>query len=479
MKKLMLITPMLHQGGFERVCVTTARLMQKYYDVTVLIFSDKDIHYDVSGLNIVNIDLPARKGKYAKAINLIKRVIKVRKLKKELGIDISYSFGSSANYVNALSKGKEKVFTGLRCSTDMESPKQVKLFCSKADQVLSCSREIMRQLSTEYNYDRSSYIYNPLDVETINIQAKEKIDDLPFGLTQDREDIKESKKKKESVSDKEPGNKTNGDQIDENKADGDKSYEKEKGNDNSADNEMQHHHIEWSVTPDSTFTIRRNVEKVETEEDNRIKLVVSVGRQDYIKGFWHLIKAFSLVAKEKDNVRLMILGTGDWTPYHKLVESLGLKDKVAFMGIKKNPFPYVAASDLYVLSSNHEGFPNALLEAMALGKPCIAADCKTGPREIVLTEDEYNSLLKIRPDGSSTDKAIEGEYGILVPDMSEVEDFNPDVITVGEKALAREMNKILSDNDKLEKFGLKARERADCFQPEKYSAELNSILEKL
>lgn len=401
MKKLMLITPMLHQGGFERVCVTTARLMQKYYDVTVLIFSDKDINYDVTGLNIVNINLPSRKEKYAKVINLIKRVIKVKQLKKELGIDICYSFGSSANYVNALSKGKEKVFTGLRCSTDMESPKQVKLFCSKADQVLSCSKEIMRQLSTEYNYDKSSYIYNPLDVETINKQATEKIDDLPFGLKDRRKD------------------------------------------------------------------------------SDDIKLIVSVGRQDYIKGFWHLIKAFSIIAKDNDKARLMILGTGDWSQYQKLAEDLGVKDKVAFMGIKKNPFPYVAASDMYVLSSNHEGFPNALLEAMALGKPCIAADCKTGPREIVLSEDEYNALLKIRPDGSSTDKAIEGEYGILVPDMSEVEDFDASVITVGEKALAREMNKMISDDDKLEKFGAKARERADCYQPEKYSKELNSILEKL
>lgn len=401
MKKLMLITPMLHQGGFERVCVTTARLMQKYYDVTVLIFSDKDINYDVTGLNIVNINLPSRKEKYAKVINLIKRVIKVKQLKKELGIDICYSFGSSANYVNALSKGKEKVFTGLRCSTDMESPKQVKLFCSKADQVLSCSKEIMRQLSTEYNYDKSSYIYNPLDIETINKQAQEKIDDLPFGLKDRRKD------------------------------------------------------------------------------SDDIKLIVSVGRQDYIKGFWHLIKAFSIIAKDNDKARLMILGTGDWSQYQKLAEDLGIKDKVAFMGIKKNPFPYVAASDLYVLSSNHEGFPNALLEAMALGKPCIAADCKTGPREIVLSEDEYNALLKIRPDGSSTDKAIEGEYGILVPDMSEVEDFDASVITVGEKALAREMNKMISDDDKLEKFGAKARERADCYQPEKYSAELNSILERL
>lgn len=462
MKKLMLITPMLHQGGFERVCVTTARLMQKYYDVTVLIFSDKDIHYDVTGLNIVNINLPARKGKYAKVINLIRRIIKVKKIKKELGIDISYSFGSSANYVNSLSKGREKVFTGLRCSTDMESPKEVKLFCSKADQVLSCSREIMRQLSVDYNYDRSSYIYNPLDVETINKQAEEAIDDLPFGIEQ-KKDEPDFKKDAQDNSNKDL-------EIDSEK----KSKDEEKNQD-----------LEQTVS--ITFGAGANgyIEKWvgdktrKKEEDDRLKLVVSVGRQDYIKGFWHLIKAFSLVAKEKDNVRLMILGTGDWTQYQKLVEDLEIKDKVAFMGIKKNPFPYVAASDLYVLSSNHEGFPNALLEAMALGKPCIAADCKTGPREILLTENEYNSLLKLRPDGSSTDKAIEGEYGILVPDMSEVEDFDAKVITVGEKALAREMNKMLSDTDKLDKFGKKARERADCYQPDKYSAELYSVLEKI
>lgn len=452
MKKLMLITPMLHQGGFERVCVTTARLMQKYYEVTVLIFSDKDIHYDVTGLNIVNINLPARKGKYAKVINLIKRVIKVKKLKKELGIDISYSFGSSANYVNALSKGREKVFTGLRCSTDMESPKEVKLFCSKSDQVLSCSREIMRQLSVDYNYDRSSYVYNPLDVETINKQAAEKIDDLPFGIEPKKD---EPESKKDSKKDSKIQNKDN-----------DKDQE-----------ETKEETVSFSFGAGAFGYIQKKVE--EKEEDNRLKLIVSVGRQDYIKGFWHLIKAFSLVAKENKNARLMILGTGDWTQYYKLVEDLEIKDKVAFMGIKKNPFPYVAASDLYVLSSNHEGFPNALLEAMALGKPCIAADCKTGPREILLTENEYNSLLKIRPDGSSTDKALEGEYGILVPDMSEVEDFDAKVITVGEKALAREINKMISDNDKLEKFGKKSRERAECFQPEKYSEELYSVLEKL
>ena len=398
MKKLMLITPMLHQGGFERVCVTTARLMQEYYDVTILIFSDKDINYDITGLNVVNINVPSKKSKLAKVINLIKRIVKTRKVKKELGIDISYSFGSSANYVNVLSRRQEKVLTGLRCSTDMEAPDQVKLFCKKADQVLSCSKEIMRQLKRDFGYERSSYIYNPLDVDMINDKAKDVVNDMPFGLDQSRND--------------------------------------------------------------------------------HLKLIVSVGRQDYIKGFWHLIKAFSIVEKDNKDARLMIIGTGDWTGYEKLANDLGVGDKVAFMGLKKNTFPYVAASDLYVLSSNHEGFPNALLEAMALAKPCVAADCKTGPREILLSESSYDDLITRIPDGSSTDAVIEGEFGVIVPDMSQEFDLEASNIEEGERILAGEILKMLSDSNRLSDYGKRAFERAKGYKPLKYREELAGILRK-
>ena len=163
----MLMVPMLHQGGFERVCVATARLMQEFYNVYILIFSSKDINYDVTGLEVIDIDVPAQKGIVNKVFNVFKRVNKVKKIKKDLGIDIAYSFGGSANYVNVLSKGKEKVLTGLRCQTDMENAKQVRLFCSRSDQVLSCSKEIMRQLHTDFSYDKSSYIYNPLDEDDV------------------------------------------------------------------------------------------------------------------------------------------------------------------------------------------------------------------------------------------------------------------------------------------------------------------------
>ncbi len=390
-KNLMLIVPMLHQGGFERVCVATARLMQKYYNVYVLIFSSKDINYDVTGLNIVDIDIPAKKGSLNKVINVFKRVAKVRKLKKELGINIAYSFGGSANYVNVLSKGKEKVLTGLRCQTDMENAGQVRLFCNRSDQVLSCSREIMRQLSSDFDYNKSTYIYNPLDTVDVQEKGKEEVPDYPF-------------------------------------------------------------------------------------IEDGVKVIASMGRNDYIKGMWHLVKAFSLVYKKHPEARLLVVGAGDWSPYEELAEKLGVAGKAVFPGVKKNPFPYVASSDIYVCSSNHEGFPNAVLEAMALKKPVISADCKTGPREILLSEEQYNDLIARKPDGSSVSNSIQGEYGILIPDLGQEVNMDPSDITEGEKLLAKEICHLLESDESREYYSSKAYERALMYTPDRYQESIHQIL---
>lgn len=392
-KNLMLMVPMLHQGGFERVCIKTARLMQDFYNVYILIFSSKDINFDIEGLNVIDIDVLSKKGVVNKIINVIKRVKKTKKIKKELGIDISYSFGSSANYVNVLSRGKEKVLTGLRCQTDMERSDQIKLFCSRSDQVLSCSKEIVRQLLKDYNYDKSTYIYNPLDTDDICEKGSESVEDFPF-----------------------------------------------KGED--------------------------------------LKVISTMGRNDYIKGIWHLVKAFSLVHEKCPNARLVIAGAGNWSAYKELANELNIENEVAFTGMKKNPFPYVAASDVYVCSSNHEGFPNAVLEAMALKKPVVSADCKTGPREILLSSEQYEDLISRIPNGDSTKEAIEGEYGILVPDMGEEVDMNPENITDGEKILADKILSLLTDDNKLSYYSEKAGERALFYTPDKYKDSIHEIFKR-
>ena len=392
-KNLMLMVPMLHQGGFERVCIKTARLMQDFYNVYILIFSSKDINFDIEGLNVIDIDVLSKKGVVNKIINVIKRVKKTKKIKKELGIDISYSFGSSANYVNVLSKGKEKVLTGLRCQTDMERSDQIKLFCSRSDQVLSCSKEIVRQLLKDYNYDKSTYIYNPLDTDDICEKGSEPVEDFPF------------------------------------KGEG-------------------------------------------------LKVISTMGRNDYIKGIWHLVKAFSLVHEKCPNARLVIAGAGNWSAYKELANELNIENEVAFTGMKKNPFPYVAASDVYVCSSNHEGFPNAVLEAMALKKPVVSADCKTGPREILLSSEQYEDLISRIPNGDSTKEAIEGEYGILVPDMGKEVDMNPENITDGEKILADKILSLLTDDNKLSHYSEKAGERALFYTPDKYKDSIHEIFKR-
>ena len=82
--RLLLVVPMLHQGGFERVCVRTARILRNDFEVTIAMFSDADIAYDINGLSVVNLDVPAQDGKLKKMVNVVKRTVKLRKLKKKL-----------------------------------------------------------------------------------------------------------------------------------------------------------------------------------------------------------------------------------------------------------------------------------------------------------------------------------------------------------------------------------------------------------
>ena len=203
-----------------------------------------------------------------------------------------------------------------------------------------------------------------------------------------------------------------------------------------------------------------------------------MGRNDYIKGIWHLLKAFSLVYKSNPKARLVVLGAGNWDGYKELAEKLGVGEAAFFPGNRKNPFAYVAKADLYVCSSNHEGFPNAVLEAMALKKPVISADCKTGPREILLSEAQYEELIAKQPDGSSIREVVHGEYGILVPDMSQEVDMNPDNISDEERTLAEAIKNVLDDKSEKDRLSQKANERALFYTPEKYKQSIHEIFKR-
>jgi GalNAc-alpha-(1->4)-GalNAc-alpha-(1->3)-diNAcBac-PP-undecaprenol alpha-1,4-N-acetyl-D-galactosaminyltransferase len=124
-------------------------------------------------------------------------------------------------------------------------------------------------------------------------------------------------------------------------------------------------------------------------EKNRL---LAVGRLGYEKGFDVLLRAFGQSGLAEQGIRLTILGEGpERQTLERLSRDLGISGHVDMPGVVSDPERWMAQATVYVLPSRYEGFPNALLEAMAMGCPVIATDCASGPGEIL--RHEKNGLL--------------------------------------------------------------------------------------
>lgn len=362
MKKLLLIVPSLHQGGLEKVCATTARILQPYFDIKIVIFDSRNIAYDIKGIPVVDLHLPSREGTAGKIINVLKRGLCLYHLKKKEKTDIAYSFGPTANLANLFSgKGGHRQaenWLGIRSYMDMGNSRQIRLFCRHSDRLICCSETICREVVEKYGCTHAYTLHNPFDIKEVSVLAAQEKVDFPW-------------------------------------------------------------------------------------ENQRI--LTSMGREDDVKGFWHLIKIFSLIHAELPDTRLLIIGKGEFDEYRELSYRLGIGDEVYFTGLKKNPYPYLKRSTLYLLTSYYEGFPNALVEAMSLSIPVVATDCMTGPAEI-----------------------LEDRYGLLIPNMSKEKNLIPEEISEEERKTAAEVIRLLQDPERMEEYRHLARERAAMYSKEDY-----------
>ena len=407
-RKLMLISPMLHQGGFERVCVTTARLLQPYFDVTIVIFDSANIAYDVEGLSIIDIQMGVRKGKLQKILNIIRRSRKVRKLKKEMQPEIAYSFGPTANMVNAFSRtGKEKVWLGLRNYTDVEEETKMRLLVKKADLIVCCSRDIEKSIKIKYKFNNTAVLYNLYDADTIRKEAAASDPPLPFS-----EELKEA-------------------------------------------GSLQ-------------------------QEPGQLRYLVSMGRDDPMKGFWHLIKAFKLVHDQIPEARLILMGAGTFQKYKTLAEQLKITDAIYFAGMRRDPYALLKYGEVYLLTSANEGFPNALVEAMTLSLAPVSTNCLTGPAEILVRNGDTASLNDqfTEKQKEKETPVIYGDYGIVVPEMQKEENLDPADITEEERNLADTVIRLLQDEKLLQSYRQTAARRAGDFTYEKYLEQFLKLAEE-
>jgi glycosyltransferase involved in cell wall biosynthesis len=127
------------------------------------------------------------------------------------------------------------------------------------------------------------------------------------------------------------------------------------------------------------------------EADGRI---LSVGSLKAEKNQALLIRSFARLRRDRA-AKLMILGSGELGQELKeLARSLGIGDDVLFAGFIADPWPYYASADVFVLSSDYEGYPLVLVEAMRSGLPVVATDCESGPREI-LDDGRFGRLVEV------------------------------------------------------------------------------------
>jgi len=154
--------------------------------------------------------------------------------------------------------------------------------------------------------------------------------------------------------------------------------------------------------------IEKARERVPADEMPDAPLIVACGRLKALKGFSSLIDALAEVRKFIP-AHLWIIGDGEQRSFlEKKIRRRGLEGCVRLLGFQQNPFKYMAAADLFVLSSRFEGFGNVIIEAMACGAPVVATDCPFGPGEII--KDGKNGIL-VAPD--STGALAEGMLRVL------------------------------------------------------------------
>ena len=171
--------------------------------------------------------------------------------------------------------------------------------------------------------------------------------------------------------------------------------------------------------------------------------IVTAGRMTKQKNQELLLKAFSKIASRFPIVGVELYGEGPEEAHlQDVIQKLGLSEKVELCGYTCSLGNQIKDASLFVLTSDYEGMPNALMEAMALGVPCVSTDCDGGGARFLI-ENEKN--------------------GLLVPKGNVV-------------ALSAAMERMLSDREFAEKCGREAHKICERLAPEKIYGEWEQFI---
>lgn len=192
----------------------------------------------------------------------------------------------------------------------------------------------------------------------------------------------------------------------------------------------------WNEVSTEFFGVQRS---------ENVKSIVTFGRLTNQKNHKMLIDAFAQIAGKYPEEELLIYGRGELEDaLQAQIDTLGLTDRIRLMGATNQVPQILAQSKVFVLSSCYEGMPNALMEAMAVGVPCISTDCPCGGPKILIED---------------------GTDGLLVP--------------VGDtQAMADAIDRLLGNEALAKRMGDAAKKSAKRFEPDKVFAQWKDFVEQ-
>ncbi len=337
MKRLLLTIPNLGKGGAQQIFRDQVAFFSKHTKVTSCVFNWDD-SFPEDRIGILSLNVPAGKNVLSKSYFFLKRIYRLRKIKEDHKIDISISHLEGADYVNILSRRNEKIILWIHGT---------KKFDNNIEGVLGWLR---KKLMIPTLYRRAKLIVTVS--EGIRHELIEEFDLRAATIV--------------TIS-----------------------------NGISLQNIM---HSSAAAGSAALFSIIKPA-----------LILITHCRFARQKNLTALLRIFAKV-KIVLPTKMIFVGDGELTG--QLIEQsrslqlitysfwedkpLSESNDVFFIGYQRNPYQYLANATLYLLTSSWEGFPLSMCEAMACQLPVVAADCFTGPREI-LSPGIYSIMPVARP----------------------------------------------------------------------------------
>ena len=345
MRKIAIITPFLANGGLEKVAVVGAEELSKYYDVTLIVMDSYQIDYPYTGKTIdLNISLLDR-NIVKRLYNLVLGAWRLFCIKKSNAFDLVISHGELASLPNIISGRSNNII-------------------------------VVHENRFAAFKDLQGKIVNKIIQYIYSVESTVKIVTVSQGIEESFRSVLGIKEEK----------------------------------------------LQTIYNPYDINEIERLSKECITEYALLFEhdVIMLTGRLSFQKGQWYALRTFKKLKDRNRDLRLVILGDGELRDrLIELSKDLGLKTysvwsndtfeddlDVYFLGFKKNPFKYMAASKLFMMTSLWEGFGNTIVEAMASGVPVVSTNCPSGPSEII------HPSLQINREITEVDY---GGYGVLMP----------------------------------------------------------------